>query len=440
MSGSRLGRGRGGRLAIYTGCLLIVVLLVFLYRAATTEMTRLRELHDQCTHQQEALAAQLQVIFEYKVRLEKSLAEEKSSNTAIKQELQQRATREKSLRDKDSIEAMQKFNSLQQQFKLLKTEHQDLKDECATTQKLAFEDKNRLETKLQDLRIQISENKKMNESLEHLKTKYLEVEVEKTKFEDKYNELLKDTGNADSRVEHLNKEVFQLKQDLKDAKTSCRSTASSPIFEKSQTSHQIAQPVIDQQIASSSSRQQTGSVTGVSRILTESGTTKSIVNSASTASDKSVQGKSVSRIKLPVGVVPIPQMIDQTNDRNEESKRIDNDKNLSSNNRHIDLKKSDDPKIPDNEIPGAIANGAKHVGAQILNRGFQEIGDEPNNFGRIPGFDGGREGESIDDQYGYDRDLPPKNDINNEENEEEEDEDEDDQIEYRNNAKQAKQE
>lgn len=60
MSGSRLGRGRGGRLAIYTGILIVVVLLVFLYRAATTEMTRLRELHDQCTHQQEALAAQLQ--------------------------------------------------------------------------------------------------------------------------------------------------------------------------------------------------------------------------------------------------------------------------------------------------------------------------------------------------------------------------------------------
>lgn len=125
---------------------------------------------------------------------------------------------------------------------------------------------------------------------------------------------------------------------------------------------------------------QTGSVTGLSRILTESGTTKSIVISASTASDKSVQGKSVSRIKLPVGVVPIPQMIDQTNDRNEESKRIDNDNNLPSNNRHIDLKKSDDPKIPDNEIPGA-----KHVGAQILNRGFQEIGDEANHFGQIPG-------------------------------------------------------
>lgn len=60
MSGSRLGRGRGGRLAIYGACLVVMVLIVFLYRAATTEMTRLRDLHVQCAHQQEALAAQLQ--------------------------------------------------------------------------------------------------------------------------------------------------------------------------------------------------------------------------------------------------------------------------------------------------------------------------------------------------------------------------------------------
>lgn len=152
------------------------------------------------------------------MRLEKSLAEEKSSNTAVKQELQQRATHEKSLRDKDSVESMQKYNSLQQQFKLLQSEHQDLKDECTTTQKLAFENKNSLETKLQELRSQVLDNKKLNQTLEHLKTKYLEIDNEKTKVENKYNDLLKYNGNADSRVEHLNKEVFQLKQELSDAK------------------------------------------------------------------------------------------------------------------------------------------------------------------------------------------------------------------------------
>lgn len=60
MSGSLLGRGRGGRLVVYGGCPVLIFILVFLYHAATSEMDRLRELQEQCVHQQEALAAQLQ--------------------------------------------------------------------------------------------------------------------------------------------------------------------------------------------------------------------------------------------------------------------------------------------------------------------------------------------------------------------------------------------
>lgn len=67
MNGSRLGRGRGGRLAIYGGCGVVILLLVLLYRAATSEMARLRELHVQCAHQQEALAAQLQGTLPYRI-------------------------------------------------------------------------------------------------------------------------------------------------------------------------------------------------------------------------------------------------------------------------------------------------------------------------------------------------------------------------------------
>ncbi|CAD6237254.1 GSCOCG00002217001-RA-CDS [Cotesia congregata] len=219
MTGSRLGRGRGGRLAVYGGCAIVVFLLVFLYRAATTEMTRLRELHVQCTHQQEALAAQLQVIFEYKERLEKSLTEEKNSNAAAKHDLQERANREKSLRDKDSIEALQRFNSLQQEHKLLKTEHQDLRDECEKVHKQALEERSQLETTLQMLRSQIKKAQEDKEqSMEHLKNKYMELETEKTKIEKNYNELMKSNGNTDSTIEHLRKEVFQLQRELEDSK------------------------------------------------------------------------------------------------------------------------------------------------------------------------------------------------------------------------------
>uniref|UniRef100_A0A0C9QWF6 GOLIM4_0 protein n=1 Tax=Fopius arisanus TaxID=64838 RepID=A0A0C9QWF6_9HYME len=232
MSGSRLGRGRGGRLAIYAGCLVVMALIVFLYRAATTEMTRLRDLHVQCAHQQEALAAQLQVIFEYKVRLEKSLAEEKNSNALAKQELQQRATREKSLRDKDSVEAFQRINSLQQQHKLLQSEHQDLKDECAKRQKMSLEESHKLEATLQDLRGQIREKNKeiadKEKSIESLKSQYLKVDTERSNIDNKYNELIKNSSDRDGTIAHLKKEVFQLKEELEGMKTSCKTTSSDP--------------------------------------------------------------------------------------------------------------------------------------------------------------------------------------------------------------------
>ncbi|CAD1478107.1 unnamed protein product, partial [Heterotrigona itama] len=227
MSGSRLGRGRGGRLAVYGGCGVVVILLVFLYRAATSEMARLRELHVQCAHQQEALAAQLQVIFEYKVRLEKSLAEEKSSNAAVRQELQQRASREKSLRDKDSIEAMQRFNSLQQTYKLLQTEHQDLQEECKKRDQQALEDTSKLETTLRELRSRIRQAREDKEkALEHLKNKFLELDTQKNELEQKYNDMLKSNGGTDSTIEHLKKEVFQLKRELEEAKKAARRATS----------------------------------------------------------------------------------------------------------------------------------------------------------------------------------------------------------------------
>ncbi|KAH0550573.1 hypothetical protein KQX54_020195 [Cotesia glomerata] len=248
MTGSRLGRGRGGRLAVYGGCAIVVFLLVFLYRAATTEMTRLRELHVQCTHQQEALAAQLQVIFEYKERLEKSLTEEKNSNAAAKHDLQERANREKSLRDKDSIEALQRFNSLQQEHKLLKTEHQDLRDECEKVHKQALEERSQLETTLQMLRSQIKKAQEDKEqSMEHLKNKYMELETEKTKIEKNYNELMKSNGNTDSTIEHLRKEVFQLQRELEDSKASCKSAATAVEKGDNKAVESVGQPSVEKE-------------------------------------------------------------------------------------------------------------------------------------------------------------------------------------------------
>ncbi|KYN29125.1 Golgi integral membrane protein 4 [Trachymyrmex cornetzi] len=249
MSGSRLGRGRGGRLALYGGCAVAVILTMIVYRNTISEMTRLQEMQVQCLHQQESLAAQLQVIFEYKVRLEKSLAEEKSSNAAVKQELQQRASREKSLRDKDSIEAMQRFNSLQQTYKLLQTEHQDLQEECKKREKQTLDETSRLESTLQDLRARIRQAQEdKSKALEHLKTKYLEIIDEKTRLQEKYNELINNRDNTGSTVDHLRKEIFQLRRELESAKNFyARSTPSSVLMTPRASVSQSALPKEDSQ-------------------------------------------------------------------------------------------------------------------------------------------------------------------------------------------------
>lgn len=162
----------------------------------------------------------LPVIFEYKARLEKSLAEEKSSNAAVKQELQQRASREKSLRDKNSVEAMQRFNSLQQTYKLLQTEHQDLQEECKKREKQALDETSRLETTLQDLRGRLRQTQEEKvKSIENLKTKYTNLQVNMQRLQVKYNEQMNMKGNT---IIQLQKEVSQLKHELEKVKVRVR--------------------------------------------------------------------------------------------------------------------------------------------------------------------------------------------------------------------------
>ncbi|XP_025988933.1 Golgi integral membrane protein 4 isoform X3 [Solenopsis invicta] len=531
MSGSRLGRGRTGRLALYGGCIVVVILTLIVYRNTISEMTRLQEMQVQCLHQQESLAAQLQVIFEYKVRLEKSLAEEKSSNAAVKQELQQRASREKSLRDKDSIEAMQRFNSLQQTYKLLQTEHKDLQEECKKHEKQALEETSRLETTLQDLRARIRQAQEEKfKALEHLKTKYLEVDDEKTRLEEKYNELLKSKDNTGSTVEHLRKEIFQLRRELENAKNFyAKSTPPSSVLvtprasvSQSALQKEDSQPIpapqqqqqqngnivpagpseakeINEQRESSANdlqqkQQQQKDVVDRPNVVDEekngldeeqrkqSVTSSRKVENITVANNVNLMSPSVvdkpaplparplSKVKVPVGVLPIPEIIEQkvVDDADEEKRQEDIRKREDAaaaaavhNNlqppppklapaNEMDDKEEKEPVVEAGNLdpPFVVNPPARHVGEQIERRakdtwlrvgpGVQEVGEELN---RVPGLDDGQ-ANGGDDQYDggdYDKEPQQKNDIHLAEGEDE-GEDEGDMFEYPHNLKQGKRE
>ncbi|EZA50248.1 hypothetical protein DMN91_012522 [Ooceraea biroi] len=474
MSGSRLGRGRAGRLAVYGVCGAVVILLVYLYRAATSEMARLRELHEQCAHQQEALAAQLQVIFEYKVRLEKSLAEEKSSNVAVKQELQQRASREKSLRDKDSVEALQRFNSLQQTYKLLQTEHQDLQEECKKREKQTLEETNRLETTLQDLRGRIRQSQDNKELLESLKTKYLALDTEKTNLEEKYNELMINNGNSDSIIDHLKKEIFQLKRELQSSKRSHRSTPPIPVVVSSRlAASQATLRREDSQPIPAPQQQQPQPQSmvrdAVSSRKAENTTAASPVSPSQADRVAPLPIKSLSKVKLPAGVLPIPEIIEpkieekrQEDVRKRDDTAARNDPPAPPQSHKLAPVNAIGSKEEKEEVveagnldPPFVANppAAGHHGEQVADRraneggwfrvgpGVQEVGEEVNQLGRIPGLDDGQVNGG-DDQYDggdYDKEPQQKNDIRLAEGEDE-GEDEGDMLEYPHNLKQGKRE
>lgn len=161
------------------------------------------------------------MIFEYKVRLEKSLADETSANAAVKQELQQRATMEKSHLDKVTVEAEQRYNSLQQSYKVLETEHHDLEEECERKNKMATENSTRLENTLQELRTELKQAREDKvQSLDNLKAKYLQLDNEKSKIEQKYNDIILSNGNADMNTLQLEKQVSELRKQLEEAKVS----------------------------------------------------------------------------------------------------------------------------------------------------------------------------------------------------------------------------
>ncbi|XP_029178747.1 Golgi integral membrane protein 4-like [Nylanderia fulva] len=468
MSGPLLGRGRGGRLALYGGCGVVIVLLFLLYRAATSEMARLRELHEQCAHQQEALAAQLQVIFEYKVRLEKSLAEEKSSNAAVKQELQQRASREKSLRDKDSIEAMRRFDSLQQSYHLLQTEHQDLKDECKKHEKQALDETKKLEATLQDLRARLRQaEENRTKPLEHLKTKFIELQNENLKLQNKYKELVEVHGNSDSTIDHLRKEIYQLQLELDSVKRIYRKSTSPnpvPILPRVSAPQSALQKEDSQPIPAPQSQQQSAARDSASSRKMENST---VANNANLMSPSSIDkvaplpARSLSKVKLPVGVLPIPEIIEQKIDNEEKRQEEVRKRDDAHNNLQpppqlpklalADSKEEKEPIVEAGNLdPPFVANppAPRHVGDQIVERrandalfraGVQEIGEEFNQLGRVPGLDDGQ-ANGGDDQYDggdYDKEPQQKNDIHLAEGEDE-GEDEGDMLEYPHNLKQGK--
>jgi len=123
--------------------------------------------------------------------------------------------------------------------------------------------------------------------------------------------------------------------------------------------------------------------------------------------DKAAPVKPLSKVKLPVGVLPIPEIIEpkvadeEKRQQDEIRKRDDaaghNNQPLPGN--AADNKEEKEPLVEAGNLdPPFVVNPpvARHIGEQIVDRrakdnwirmgpGVQEVGEEPNQLGRVPG-------------------------------------------------------
>lgn len=90
---------------------------------------------------------------------------EKAEHLQSKNSLEVKINEEKSRGQKLTNDALLKYNSLQQHYKLLQTQHDDFKEETSSTQKKQLEEINSLQAKLKEIEEELKKVKASKESI-----------------------------------------------------------------------------------------------------------------------------------------------------------------------------------------------------------------------------------------------------------------------------------
>ncbi|XP_078615657.1 uncharacterized protein LOC144884296 isoform X8 [Branchiostoma floridae x Branchiostoma japonicum] len=120
---------------------LVFVLVLVGFGYGVYEYNQLQIRHQHAEHrsqkyqsQQESLSAQLQVVYEHRSRLEKSLQKERNEHKKTKEEYEQKQIESEQVLAKEKQEAENRYDSLNQQYKMLRNQHEDLEREYASLQ------------------------------------------------------------------------------------------------------------------------------------------------------------------------------------------------------------------------------------------------------------------------------------------------------------------
>lgn len=129
----RLRNGKA-RLLVGLGSGLVILVLTYVMHDTHTKLIISRGLVLDCEHKQESLSAQLQVAFERRTRLEKTMQQEKQTYKQTKDKLEAQYEELQEQADKEKQEAQNKYAALQQQHKALQKQQEGLHEEFGKLQ------------------------------------------------------------------------------------------------------------------------------------------------------------------------------------------------------------------------------------------------------------------------------------------------------------------
>ncbi|CAH1724884.1 unnamed protein product [Aphis gossypii] len=192
---------RGGKTRFIGFICMVLVLsaVLYVFHETQVELDGARHSSSSCTHQLESISSQLQVIVEHKLKLERSLEEEKHEHLKTKEDLNAVIQDEKQLRDKQNVDSMNRYNELERNHEVLQEEEKNLREELEKLKLQYFEEEKKNKQLTQEL------NDAQNE-IQNLKNEKVKLESGKENLEnDQINNLQK--SNEFSNIKFIQKSI-----------------------------------------------------------------------------------------------------------------------------------------------------------------------------------------------------------------------------------------
>ncbi|XP_025193929.1 Golgi integral membrane protein 4-like isoform X2 [Melanaphis sacchari] len=174
---------RGGKTRFIGFICMVLVLsaVLYIFHETQVELIDVRHSASSCTHQLESISSQLQVIVEHKLKLERSLEEEKHEHLKTKEELNAAIQDEKQLRDKQNVDSMNRYNEIERNHEVLQEEEKNLREALEKLKLKYLEEKNK--------------NKQLTQKLNDAQDKILNLKNEKVKLKSGKENLENDLNN-----------------------------------------------------------------------------------------------------------------------------------------------------------------------------------------------------------------------------------------------------